>query len=260
MKNTTKTILILSLIPAISFALTQAQMDAMYQSDIKELEKRGLPTPGSGLQLVPSDPSKKKSILESEANIKRLEMQKNGYVSETSDRAYELLHIEEKIKKYAEIESKMSRASDTYLRKSADELPLAYTYFGVPKEEAKNFFGIAPAGSYQEEKGKQIGWTGASAFFQTSFGICAYTENNMILQGSAVRLPEEFVTYDVNEKITVINIKGNESSGFLYHINWFDSVLNHNLECATKKYSETNKADTINLAKKIDTYNQASAQ
>lgn len=48
-----KTITALSLIPILAFAVTAEQKAAMLEANIKELEKQGLPIPGSGVQLVP---------------------------------------------------------------------------------------------------------------------------------------------------------------------------------------------------------------
>jgi hypothetical protein len=247
-----KIIIFLSVIPFMAYAITQEQKDAAYQANIKELQHLGLPTPDSGVQLVPRESLKmqkwKKQQFASESN----ELKENGYIKKSSDRAYELIHIQEQIKKNNPKQDALYKDTSSELRKSPAAMRFAYTYVGVPNNDIVALYGIAPVGTYVKEP--QEGWTGAVTFFKSSFASCAYTENNMVAAHGAAQIAEEDSSDDINGKITLIDIEGNDSTGYLYRINWFDNVFNRNLECATKDYSRDYLMGTIALAKKIDKY------
>ncbi|MBA4697213.1 MAG: hypothetical protein H2069_07495 [Legionella sp.] len=165
-------------------------------------------------------------------------------------RAHELIHIQAQIKKRGIRSGVALKASDTELRSKPEDIHFAYTFIGVPKSEMKEFFGIAPVGAYVKEP--QTGWTGGVEFFKTSFAYCAYTEKNFNAGQGAVQVDQEVAQYDVNGKVTLIDIEGNENTGFLYRVNWFDNNYNRDLECAAKQYSDAVRKSTIELAKKID--------
>ena len=61
------------------------------------------------------------------------------------------------------------------------------------------------------------------------------------------------VRYDINNKITVFNVEGNKSSGYLYKVDWFDNDFFRTLECASTNYSKDTTNSVIALATKIDT-------
>ncbi len=247
-----KTIIALIIIPALAFAMTAEQKEAFKQANIKELQKQAPPTPDSGVQLVPQESMKMQGWQKQKFLAASKEIKSKGYVNKSSDRAHELINIKAQIKKMQPKQAMMYKGTDSHMRHKAEDIPFAYTYVGVPKEEITEFFGIAPVGTYV--KNTQSGWTGAVEFFKTSFAHCAYTENNMVAAHGAAQIAEEEAQYDVNGKITLVNVEGNESTGFLYRVNWFDNVFNRNLECATKDFSQANRVATIELAKKIDTF------
>ncbi len=247
-----KTIIILTLIPLLVFAFTAEQKDAFNQANIKALEKQDLPIPTSGVRVVPQESIKMQGWQKRQMLDESKQMRTKGYIEKTSTRAYELMNIKAKIIKI-EARQKVSLANmgtSSHMRQSPEDIPFAYTYIGAPIEDMIEFYGIAPVGTYVEEP--LAGWTGAVEFFKTSFGYCAYTENNLIAAHGAARIAEEEAQNDVNGKITLIDIEGNDSTGYLYRVNWFDNVFNRNLECAAKNFSQDVRGATINLAKEID--------
>jgi len=248
-----KIIIALSLVPMIAFAIKDAQKDAFNKANIEALKKKGLPVPETGVQLISQENMNFKDWQREKFSEERQELKSKGYISKNSDRAYELMHIQAKIKKMKPFETKMFKGNETHMRKKAEDIPFAYTFLGVPKQEMSEFYGIAPAGTYV--KTPQSGWTGAVEFFKTTFAHCAYTENNMLAAHGAAQVAEEEAQDDVNGKVTLIDVEGNKSSGFLYRVNWFDNNFNRNLECATKEFSNDIRNQTIELAKKIDSLN-----
>lgn len=245
-----KTFIVLSIIPVLSFAMTDAQKEAFNKANIEALQKQGLPVPGEGIQIVSQESMKIKNWQKNQMRSDSEELKRNGYVNRSSLRAYEIMNIEDIILKRTNKSSHAHKPSDSHLRQNAHDIPFVYTYVGVPKEDVLEFYGIAPSGTYIQDI--PSGWTGAVEFFKTSFGHCAYTENNMLASRGSVRIDENEASYDVNEKITLIDIEGNDSTGYLYRVNWFDNIFNRNLECATTVFSENIRNNTIELAKKID--------
>lgn len=188
------------------------------------------------------------------------EQKKNGFVRSNEPRAKELLEMEKTSlyhkKKYKHVFSFKS----THLRATSEELKLAYTFAGVPKEDMNVNIGVAPYGAYKEVKNgdEADGWDGAVQFFvKNGIGSCAFTEHNRKLARTGVELIKELVTYEVHDKPTVILVKGNEKSGFVYKIEWYDPVFSRELECASPKFSAHLRADVISLANRIESYQQA---
>lgn len=242
-----KLITAFALLPVISFA---TNMDAMNLEMNKQLEKAGLPTPGSGVQVVPNGQIKMQSWQKEQFNADTQERLKKGYVERSSVRAYELMHITEQIKRTGMSDTLSTNEGDSGLHKSASEILFSYTYLGVPDSEIVELYGVAPAGAFLHSP--QKGWTGAVSFFKTDFADCAYTEKNILPGQGAVRVEEASASYDVNGKVTTIEIEGSSSTGYLYDISWFDTNFYRQLECATKDYSPTHLQSVIELAKKID--------
>lgn len=121
--------------------------------------------------------------------------------------------------------------------------------------------GIAPYGAYKQVKNGDDGdgWDGAVQFFEKNgLGSCAFTEHNRKLAHSGIELIKELVTNEINDKPTILLIKGSESGGFVYKVKWYDSMFSRELECASKKYNAETRAAVIELAKRIDTFNTTS--
>lgn len=245
-----KAIVALCIIPFTAFAVTDEQKQAAMQANYKELKKMGLVTPNDGVQVAPretilsSDWQKQKELAQTK------ELKTRGYINETSDRAYELLHFKDVIKQHKSIEAKMSKPNESHMRYAVGDMVMAYTYRGVPEKEMTEFIGIAPVGTYVNEP--VTGWSGAVEFFKTKFGSCAFTENNINVSHGAARVSEEDATYEINGKITLVDVIGNQSSGFLYRVNWFDNNFIRNLECANENFSKEFTKNTVELAKEID--------
>lgn len=238
----------------LSFSCVGFNASAM-ENDPKQmavLKKLGLPTPEARLEVLPTDNNlsalKKRGFM-----LEQKEMQKNGFVNRTSDRASEIIGIKKSLQRQFANKPMITRQHDTEIRKQADEIVFAYSYGGVPKSSVTEHYGFAPTGTFVENENR--GWTGGGEFFKTSFATCAYTEKNMLAANGSARVFEDEATRDVNGKITFIDIEGNESSGFLYRVHWFDDIFNRDLECATMKFSESVKNSTVELAKLIDSSN-----
>lgn len=244
-----KLILALGLVPVVAFSTSNE--DFMRAEMNKELTKAGLPISGSGLQVVPNGaiqmPEWQKDKFKSDAK----ELQTKGYIERTSERAYELMHFKEQIKARGYSENPSTNEGDSGLHKNASEIAFSYSYLGVPISEIIEIYGVAPAGAFLTLP--QKGWNGAVAFFKSSFAHCAYTEKNIAPGEGGVQVEESFARYDVNNKLTTLEVEGNNNSGFLYNIFWFDNNYYRQLECATTTYSKDTLMKTIGLAKKIDT-------
>ena len=140
---------------------------------------------------------------------------------------------------------------------------MAYTFVGVPKKEEMTVnIGVAPYGAYKQVKNGDDGdgWDGAGQFFEKNgLGSCAFTEHNRRLAHSGVELIKELVTNEINDKPTILLMKGSDDSGFVYKVKWYDPLFSRELECASKKYNTETRAAVIELAKRIDTYNTATS-
>ncbi len=189
------------------------------------------------------------------------EQQKNGYVNDNEPRAKELMNLKHvasyQLKKYKSVFSSES----THIRASSDELKLAYTFVGVPAEEMSLNIGVAPYGAYKSVKNgdEGDGWDGAVQFFdKKGIGSCAFTEHDRKLAHSGVELIKELVTYDIQNKPTVVLVKGTKETGFVYKIKWYDNTFSRELECANPEFSQQLRTDIIALANRIECYQQPS--
>ena len=189
------------------------------------------------------------------------EQQKNGYVKDNEPRAKELMDLKHVApyhqKKYKGILSSES----THIRISRDELTLAYTFVGVPTEEMSLNIGVAPYGAYKSVKNGDDadGWDGAVQFFdKKGIGSCAFTEHNRKLAHSGVELIKELITYDIQNKPTVVLVKGTRETGFVYKIKWYDNTFSRELECANPEFSQQLRTEVIALANRIECYQQPS--
>jgi hypothetical protein len=238
-----KTIIPLSIIPIVAIAMTEAQKDAFVQANIQELEKTY-----SAVEILHKGDYRMEGWKENEFRSCKKEIEHRGYVKKKSPRAHELIHTKD-----IEPKTRMAvKGTDTHLRYSAEDIPLAYRYTGVPYTEVEHYYGIVPVGPYIQEN--QTGWTGAMELFKSKFAHCSYTEKNMRIAHDGAQIAEDEAGNDVNGKVTLIDVEGNESTGYLYRVNWFDNTFNRNLECASNKFSKQLIQETIDLAKVIDNY------
>lgn len=178
------------------------------------------------------------------------EMQLKGYHSEETNRPRELLQLHKII--HLEYESQAKNIAnnplDTHMKHTVGEVGLAYDFKPVPTSDVTNLIGFAAMGGYVSS-----GWGGIGEFFDNAtIGSCVYSENNVKFSHARAKFTEDDVTYDINNKVTVIDVKGTKSSGFLYSIDWYDNNFFRQLECANMKYSKTITNAVIELASRID--------
>jgi len=185
------------------------------------------------------------------------EQQKNGYVNYNEPRAKELLNLKNTAsyqkKKYKGVLSSES----THIRDSSNDLILAYTFVGVPPEDMDMSIGVAPYGAYKMVKNGDggDGWDGAVQFFdKNGIGSCAFSEHNRKLSGLGVELIKELVSYDIQNRPTVILVKGTKENGYVYKIKWYDPTFSRELECANMQFSPQIKENVIALASRIESY------
>ena len=118
-----------------------------------------------------------------------------------------------------------------------------------------NVVGVAPFGAYKQIKNGDDGdgWDGAVQFFEKNrIGSCAYTEHNRKLARSGIEIIKELISNEINEKPTIVLIKGSKETGFIYKIKWYDQIFSKELECANSNFSKDLKVQVIELAKRID--------
>lgn len=89
-------------------------------------------------------------------------------------------------------------------------------------------------------------------FEKAGLGVCNYSEMNFKLANGSIMVPLELVTYAVNGKATVKDIKGEDSKGIIYTVNWYDDSFYRHLECARLDYSPATIQMVTDLAISID--------
>lgn len=212
------------------------------------LDNKGLTKPDSGVTVVPiKQISSLSKDLTSLWTKQDKEQKEHGFYFELTPRPKELLNLNKDIIQHFKEYEGNNTPTSTHMRHKIEEIHTAYAFKVVPTSDVANVIGFAPVGGYKN------GWTGVVEYFDAkSIGSCAYTENNMKLSHGAERVAEEMATYDINGKITTIDIKGSSTTGFLYTIYWSDNEYFRQLECANMKYSKLTTDEVIALAKRID--------
>lgn len=157
--------------------------------------------------------------------------------------------------------ARVNKESDGYtgLSTNVSQIKLAFTFPSLEKNKSLkttediNIIAAAPKGGFHQELG---GWSGASQFFTyKEIGTCSYGVMNVKASNIAAQLAQEDVTYSINNKATISKpVEGNDSSGYLYFVKWYDDNNFHELECANMKYSADVNNAVIELAKKIDKF------
>lgn len=210
-------------------------------------DEQKLPQPGGGIQILPL--SQLYPVSKPEKLMADFKAQKEkGYINVNSDSAASLLNYKKNKFFIGSEKTYLSNdIHDTHLKKSLSQIQLAFKHYPISFIEEKDVIGFAAAGAYQN------GWTGLGETFNyKNLGTCDYIIHNLEITGGSAILAEEFVTYDINKKPTIITIKGNERSGFLTQIQWYDDIFYHTLECANESFNKADKSKVIELAKKID--------
>ncbi len=268
-----KRILCIALLTLTShaFAATAEEMALDEARNMKMLEELGLPLPGSGIKVVPRKelnltPKMIKEVLQEEKEIGQ-----KGYVTKNSIEARDLLDLQKNIQKSFKVnkvgQTFQIERDSTDFRPTLHAIPLGFKYTGLEKNNSLKsqykttgqaimasdsilIMGAVPTGGFHEKEG---GWSGVCEFFYyTPIGNCSYTIRNVKVSRTAALLDEEAVTYEIHQKPTLHIVEGSKSSGFLYSIKWYDINNFHELECATKNYSEYTMDKAIELARTID--------
>jgi len=191
-----------------------------------------------------------KALKEENFNRQR-EMTLNGYVNKEENRYAQFLFG---LKKNSFDEIRAFRGNsdptDTHLKKSPNEIKLAFSYKKLPINE-KSIIGYAPIGSYVEKP--KEGWNGIKTFFEKDgLGICAYEFTDLKLSNGGVILEKEKVKYSVNNKPTLTLVEGSESSGYVYSVTWYNDTKVSQLDCASKSFNKDSIDKMIQFAKQID--------
>ena len=112
--------------------------------------------------------------------------------------------------------------------------------------------GFGASGVYLDNQG----WTAFVEFFEPkdelAGSVCNYQLTSIALNGTSAIMYDDEVKKDVNGKITSYTVKGNDETGYMYSIDWWDSNYYHLLKCANKSFSKKIMSDTVDLASKID--------
>lgn len=223
--------------------LTKEEEDLIFTRD-------GLPAPHSGASIKPMDSFKLGSEAAAFVSKYNAEQKKNGFVKMFSKEAQNLYSMP----KNAIEDFKLTRGQtlediNTHLRMNYLDVKMAYQYKAIPVDLIQKEIAFSPESNYTEN-----GWNGAVEFFIPAFddSVCAYHEVNIKLTGSSAFIPKEVARDDINNKLTTINIEGNEESSYIYKVEWWDKQFKRELDCASKNYSINLKKQIIELAQKID--------
>lgn len=246
----------LATISSLSFALTTEERAQEEIENMKILAEKGLPLPDSGIQIVPRHSLKMNKETLARGKRDSSQIKKIGYVSTYNKQAQELLGFKTMVHSKKLLSTTRLPPTSTALRSSVRAIPLGFEYNGMDKGfqalHGIEFIAATPMGGFHDEV---AGWSGVAEFFNAKdIGSCSYSLMNVKTSHTAAQLAEEDVTYIINQKPTLSRIEGNNNSGFLYHIEWFDDQNFHELECANMKYSSGLNDSVIELAKAIDNH------
>ena len=212
--------------------------------------KKGMPLPGTGAAVVNSTSGFKVTRKQSASINQFNAAQKTiGYYEADNKKAKLLLAMPETAEnEFNERKSIAFNPHDTHLYEVKGNLPMNYSYKGIPQALAAKVIGYAPESSFIGN-----GWAGAVEFFIPLFGgVCAFHEVNIGITKTAAYIPKEVATYAVNNKLTTINAVGNKESGFVYEVEWWDKRFKRTVECASDSYSPDTKQLVLDLSQAID--------
>jgi len=218
------------------------------------MAKQGSPIPDSGITVIPEAQMSqykhfKKQRLKDKEDIANL-----GYINKNNEEIEHLMNIKNITSHHYKRYGQDFKPTGTHLRRNINELPMAYTFLGVPQNDMSEFLGVAPYLSYINKQG----WVGAMQFFNNNeIGNCTFSENNVRLSHGAVIVAKEDARNDVNDKTTTVQVVGTKENGFLYDVEWFDNTFFRELKCVNKEFSPTTTNLVIELAKRIDIYNSS---
>lgn len=258
MKSKILALFIMLLIMVVSNAQTMEQRKLAEEENVKMLEEAGLAAFNSGIKIVPRYMlGAPQEILERGAEEE--EQRKTlGYLEKNTNRPRQLLIFGKNASVYLKAYAENTNDKSVHLRKNIKDLKLAFKFKGIPHDNSLlarsnvTLIGVAPQGAFHEDLG---GWSGATQFFDVkNIGSCSYGVMNVKSSGTSALLAMEDVIYDVNNKATIVLVEGNEKSGFIYKVEWYDNENFHELECANLEYSADTTNAVIALANQIDAH------
>ena len=248
MKVQTAALIVLTLTLNINPAIAKNKSRYISEELHKYLESEGLPIPHSGIQITERENiSNLTETMLKAKNKARLEMKKNGYYKDTKrSRASELLNLKNMKSHYTS--GNHLGEMDTGYRKHHNELRSSFPVNKIESKYITNVIGYAPQGKFD----KHEGWSGMVVHFDTNFGSCSLTKSNLQQTGMSAKLYKDDVTYDVNNKVTLVESYGSEQTKYLYSYIWFDKHFYRELECASEVFSKPTKNKVLSLAKELD--------
>jgi hypothetical protein len=213
--------------------------------------KEGLPIPGSGVTIASSSKLKLKGAIGSKLLNEKIEMKQKGFISSENNEAKTFLNIKaiisDQIKKQLINDPKTTTAKKDLL-----SVGIAFNAKEINPSLISSVLGFGSSGIYLENQG----WTSFVEFFEPKDGltgsICNYQLSSIALNGTAAIIYEDEVHKEVNGKTTSIQVKGNESTAYMYTVDWWDNDFYHLLNCANKSFSKEITEKVIDLAKQID--------
>ena len=228
----------------VSLLIAPAIVFANQPTTKLELEQQGFPVADGGIQVKPltniskgiTAPRKNKILIAHEA------IKKNGFYEIDNPEVKTIF----KLGNQKPLAIGSSDSKDTHLKSSIKDVGLAFEFKGIPVNE-KDVVGYAAIGGFDH------GWNGVTQIFKDQdLGTCQYDLYNIKLSHGSEFIPQELVSYEVNGKATLIDVRGNANSGFMYNIHWADNTKVNDLYCANMNFDKAKTQKLIELAKKID--------
>jgi hypothetical protein len=248
--NMKKTFIALAILSTIAaHALTAEEVEIKRAEWEKNyFEKKGMPAPDGGVKIVPEKQMSSYSQMKEQRERYKKDVATLGYKNANNQRTQSLMTLNITAKKDLERITSAINPADTHIKPNLNLIQFAYTPTDI-SSKVDNYIGAVPYLTYLKDQG----WVGSVQFFsQNAIGNCSFSENNTKLSHGSVIIAQEDVRYDINDKVTTVEVMGTKDTGFTYTVEWFDDVFFRTLECASKDYSDSIKQNTVELAKAID--------
>jgi len=249
--------ILMTLVLASTFSTTFADEPGTEQVN-KEREEwtrryfaaQGTAVPDGGVTVLPEKQMSEYYTFKEQRAKSRASVQKYGYIKESVPDAQLLMKVSADTQQ-RRLASSSANSTEEGLRRSVGEIEMAYNFHGVPAHEMSIDLGVAPSVTYVKGRG----WAGATQFFEKDgVGTCSYRENNLQFSHGAAVISEESSTKDVNGKVTVAAVTGQEGEGFMYSVNWYDNHYFRELNCARTTFSSATMKSVLKLAQSIDSH------
>jgi hypothetical protein len=219
------------------------------------LAQESLPLPDGGAVVVPKSHFKMATPLRAKQDLMAAELKQNGFVKSFSTRAQFLIALPNTLDGHYNKFAGNNDVTSTHMRRSPEMIEFAFEMPSATASDAEEIYGYAPIGNYvhkEESYNKKEGWTQGIEFFKNDQSVCAYTVNAIKLTHAASNISEDVATYLVNKKITTLFAEGNDASGYIYVVRWFDDEYFRVMECADLKFDHKIMEKTINMAINAD--------